>query len=109
MKRLTYAGLAFFVLASLSLAAPKPKERTFVGYISDSMCGLKHMMAGDPKGCTLGCVKKGEKFVLADAVHNKVYELNDQKKPEEFAGQKVTVIGTLSGQTIKVVSIQAAP
>lgn len=109
MKSLTYAGLAFFALASLSLAAPKPKERTFVGYISDSMCGLKHMMAGDPKGCTLGCVKKGEKFVLADAVHNKVYELNDQKKPEEFAGQKVTVIGTLSGQTIKVVSIQAAP
>lgn len=109
MKKLAYLGLALFLSASLSLAAPKGKEKTFVGNISDSMCGLKHMMPGDAKGCTLGCVNKGSKFVLADTAHNKVYELSDQEKPKEFAGQKVKVTGTLSGKTINVASIQAAP
>jgi len=91
------------------VAAPKGKEKTFVGNISDSMCGLKHMMPGDAKGCTVGCVQKGAKFVLADERHNKVYQLSDQEKPKEFAGQKVKVTGTLSGKTINVASIEAAP
>jgi len=33
-------------------------ETTTVGYISDSMCGLKHMSGmGDDQSCTLACVK----------------------------------------------------
>jgi hypothetical protein len=44
--------------------------------------------------------------VLADLASGKVYQLSDQKKPEEFAGQKVKVTGTLKGDTISVTAIE---
>ena len=107
MSRITYLFLAVFLAAGISLAAPK--QQTFVGSISDSMCGLKHMMPGQSdKDCTLECVKAGSKFVLADTANNKVYQLSDQQKPKAFAGEKVKVTGTLQGDTIQVSSISAA-
>ena len=87
------------------------KERTIVGYISDSSCGLKHMPGmGDDKSCTLMCVKGGSKFVLADRDHKVVYRLDNtgQEKAREFAGQKVKVTGQVTGKTIKVTAIEAA-
>jgi hypothetical protein len=106
MSRIVYLFLAFFLAAGISLAAPK--EKGFVGNISDDMCGLKHMMPGQSdKDCTLECVKGGSKFVLADVAKQKVYKLSDQEKPRAFAGQKVKVTGTLQGDTIQVSSITA--
>jgi hypothetical protein len=107
VSRITYLFLAVFLAAGISLAAPK--QQTFVGSISDSMCGLKHMMPGQSdKDCTLECVKAGSKFVLADTAKNKVYQLSDQQKPRAFAGEKVRVTGTLRGDTIQVSSIVGA-
>jgi hypothetical protein len=80
-----------------------------VGYISDSMCGLKHMSGmGDDKNCTLACVKGGSQFVLADRDHKKVYKLDKagQDKAREFAGQKVKVTGRVTGRTIRVTLIE---
>jgi len=109
MRRIVYLGLAVLLAAGLSLAVPKSGSKTFMGNISDSMCGLKHMMPGkSDKDCTLECVKGGSKYVLADPATGKVYQLSDQKKPEEFAGQKVKVTGTLKGDAITVTSIEAA-
>ncbi len=109
MKKIVHFSLVILLSASFSLAAPKGgKEKTFVGNISDAMCGLKHMMPGGDKECTLKCVSGGSKFVLADTAHKKVYQLSDQEKPKELAGQKVKVTGTLSGDTIEVASIEAA-
>ena len=85
-------------------------ETSVVGYISDSMCGLKHMSGmGDEKSCTLACVKGGSQFVLADRDHKKVYKFDQagQDKAREFAGQKVKVTGRVTGRTIRVSSIQA--
>jgi hypothetical protein len=69
-------------------------------------------MIGDPKAgmmCTANCVKMGGKYVLYDAAKKTVYQLDDQQKPEQFAGQKVTVTGTLdkATKTVHVTSIQA--
>ena len=100
MKKLAYLGFAIFLASSLSLAsakAGKGGQKTFTGEISDKMCGLKHMMEGGAKDCTLKCVDGGSKFVLSD-----------QTKPKDFAGQKVKVTGTLKGDTIEVSSIEAA-
>src|SRR5271157_2990940 len=96
--------------ASLSFTATaKAGTKTFVGNISDSMCGLKHMMPGESdKECTLDCVKAGSKYVLADVANGKVYQLSDQKKPAEFAGQRVKVTGTLKGDAINVTAIEPA-
>ena len=107
MNKFAAVLMAFVLTAGMSLAAPK--QQTFVGNISDAMCGLKHGMEGKSDAeCTLGCVKMGSKFVLADTAVQKVYQLSDQKKPEAFAGKKVKVTGTLNGETIEVSSIEAA-
>ncbi len=106
MSRLTLLLLAVLLATSIGLAAPK--ERVFVGNISDDMCGLKHQMAGKSDAeCTLECVKMGSKYVLADTANQKVYKLSDQVKPKDFAGRKVKVTGTLEGDTIRVSSITA--
>jgi hypothetical protein len=89
----------------------QPAERTLIGYISDSQCGLKHMAGmGDDKSCTFICVKGGSKFVLADSDHKAVYRLDNtsQEKAREFAGQKVKVIGRITGKTIRITAIEAA-
>jgi len=114
MKKLGYLAITIALMAVVSFAGPRAGKAqdggtVFTGDISDSMCGLKHPMA-DARRCTLGCVKgfDGTTFVLADHDHQKVYKLSNQKKAKAFAGQKVEVQGTLSGDTIRVISIKAA-
>src|SRR5207244_9717513 len=95
----------------LSGTTTNAQDKSFVGYISDSHCGLKHMKGmGDDKACTLMCVKGGGKFVLADRAHKRVYRLEQsgQDKAREFAGQKVKVTGRVVGKTIRVSTIEAA-
>lgn len=107
---------ALFTLWSTTGIAQNSNSKTqtassVVGYISDSMCGLKHMSGmGDEKSCTLACVKGGSQFVLADRDNKKVYRLDKagQEKAREFAGQKVTVTGRVTGKTIRVTSIEPA-
>ena len=112
---LTIAVIAALIAFSLtpSLAqkgnSKARSETSMVGYISDSMCGLKHMSGmGDEKNCTLACVKGGSQFVLADRDHKKVYKLDKagQDKAREFAGQKVKITGVVTGKTIRVTSIE---
>jgi len=102
------SSLAVVAQKSNSKSAP---ETTVVGYVSDSMCGLKHMSGmGDDKNCTLACLKQGSKLVLADRDHKRVYRLDQtgQEKARDFTGQKVKVTGTLSGRTIRVTAVEAA-
>jgi hypothetical protein len=116
MKTLPRITLTLLVL-SMALAVPmssdaqkNSREKTLVGYISDNHCGLKHMdgMESD-KACVLMCVANG-KFVLADRVHKKVYQLDKvgQDRAREFAGQRVKITGRITGKTIRVVTIEAA-
>lgn len=82
-------------------------DGTFTGYISDAMCGLKHMSGmGDDKNCTFACKTA---LVLADRDHKQVYQFDQagQEKAKEFAGQKVKITGTVKGKTISVTSIAA--
>jgi hypothetical protein len=63
------------------------------------------------KDCALQCVKDGNKLVLYAASNKTAYQLDDQDKSTEFAGEKVTIIGTYDGstKTIHIQSIQAVP
>jgi hypothetical protein len=124
MKKFGLGLVVLLVGANLSVAAPK--DRTFTGEIMDSQCaatgshasmlkmsGMGDKDPNDPmakKMCTQKCVQMGGKYVLYDAVKKAVYELDDQEKPKEFAGQKVKVSGTYDKATkpIHVVSIEAA-
>lgn len=109
-------GLA--VMLMLFAGANFAANKTYKGEIMDSACaGMgshEGMMKGNPnmtaKDCTLACVQHGAKFVLYDAATKTVYQLDDQKKPMQFAGAKVAVTGTLDDatKTIHVAAIKAA-
>lgn len=116
MKKLLGALAGLLVLSLLGFAAPK--DAAYSGEIMDSACAkagshdamMKKMGLASAKDCTQGCVKSGSKYVLYNAASKKVYQLDDQTKPEQFAGQKVSVKGSLDAatSTIHVTDITAA-
>lgn len=95
------------VLSAIALAAQNSTQ-TFSGEISDSMCGGHHMMKNaTPAQCTRECVKQGSDFALVSGT--KVYTLKgDKTQFDKFAGQKVTIKGEASGDTITVKSVMPA-
>ena len=77
------------------------------------MCGTaghaQMRMGPTDAECTKACISAhGATYVLSDGKN--VYVLSDQRTPEQFAAQKVTVVGTLDAKTrtIQVDSIRAA-
>lgn len=88
-------------------------QQTFTGVVTDSMCAnadhsVMRMGPTDAE-CTVACVfAHDSSYVLFDG--DEAYGLSDQRTPREFAGQKVTVTGTLNAETrtIEVDSIAAA-
>src|SRR5262249_15326389 len=95
------------------LARSASGQQNFTGTITDSMCPAadhsRMRMGSNDAECTVACIDAhGAVYVLYDGKN--AYTLSDQKKPEPFAGKKVTVTGTLDAKTktIKVESITAA-
>lgn len=107
MKQLLWSLLA---VAAISAA---PASQTFTGVVTDDMCGngnhANMQMGPTDAECTLACISAhGATYVLYDGKTE--FTLSDQRTPEPFAGQKVTVTGTLDAKTktIHVESIRAA-
>jgi hypothetical protein len=99
------------LLAATALSAV-PAKQTFTGTITDNMCaqpGHAQMRMGPTDAeCTTACISAhGATYVLYDG--KDAYTLSDQRTPEAFAAQKVTVVGTLDAKTksIEVDSIRA--
>jgi hypothetical protein len=88
---------------------------TFTGQIMDSQCAdmgshdnmMKGEHASNAKECAISCVKKGGKYALYDPAAKKAYQLDNQKKAAQFAGQSVTITGKLESDSIQVKDIQA--
>ena len=119
VRKIAIGVVATVMLLGLGLA--RAADRSFTGEIMDSSCakmGSHAMMqkgkdATDPavkKACTEACVKAGGKYVLYNATRKTVYELDDQTKPADFAGQKVKVTGSYDAatKTIHVTDITPA-
>src|SRR4029077_20084933 len=111
-RRTVMKHLISSLLAVAALSAAQGKQ-TFTGTITDNMCataGHAQMRMGPTDAeCTTACISAhGATFVLYDGKN--VYALGDQRTPEKFAAQKVTVTGTLDAKTktIQVDSIRAA-
>jgi hypothetical protein len=106
MRRLTWSLLAIALLAAAQ------RKQTFTGIITDSMCARadhsRMQMGPTDAECTMACISEHDAmYILYDG--KEAFNLSDQKKPEKFAGQKVTVTGTLDAKTktIQVDSISA--
>lgn len=102
-------------LLSLSVisSAAGPRRTSFTGEISDSQCAAKvHSRDGShtemlklkgygptPTDCARTCVRQyGGHFVLLQP-KGVVYRLEPQEKLDEFAGQKVSIEGSLDRKT----------
>ena len=85
-------------------AAPK----TLTGTVSDSMCGGHHMAKNKSAAeCTRECVSKGMNYALI--VGQKVYTLNGHDaEVGKLAGDRATVKGNVTGETVMVESVAAA-
>jgi hypothetical protein len=95
------------VVAALSFAlggavVAFAQQQSFTGVVTDSMCGATHMTKDKtPAECTRMCVKDGMKYALA--ADKKLYTLEGHEAElSKLAGQKVTVKGTLKGDTVFV-------
>ena len=118
MKKVALTSIAMMIVATLSFAQ-RSNERAFKGQIMDSMCasmgshnpgGYQATHTHTPKDCTLACVKAGSKFVLYNSARKTTLQLDDQDKARDFAGQRVSVVGTYdrATKTIHVSKIAAA-
>lgn len=81
---------------------------TFSGLVTDDHCGARHDMGSDksPSECAKSCVHNGAKYALVDG--DKTYTLEgNSDELARAAGLRVTVVGSLEGDTIQVSSIAA--
>ena len=98
--------LSVLIIAGLAAAQGK---RTFTGTVTDSLCPAgdhsRMRMGSNDAECTIACIDAhGAQYVLYDG--KDAYTLSDQKTPQEFAGKKVTVTGTLDVKT-KTIQVDA--
>ena len=85
----------------LSFACMSMYGETLKGTLSDSMCGAKHVNATkDDMACAQKCVKGGSPavFIMGD----KVYKIDNQDAVKTHVGHKVTLNGSVTGDTIHV-------
>jgi uncharacterized phage protein gp47/JayE len=95
VKKLTVV----FALASISAFAAD-----WSGTIMDEKCSANKAMR-DNAACATKCVKGGSAAVLVTD-DGTVYKIADQDKVVAHAGHKVTITGTMDGDTIKVDSVK---
>ncbi|MEZ5398775.1 MAG: hypothetical protein R2729_03845 [Bryobacteraceae bacterium] len=100
------------VFAIAAFAAAQNPKQTFIGVITDTMCGADHkpMNVTPETKCVKDCVRMDKKVKYALYDGKNVYALSDQQTPEKFAAQKVKVTGVLFQKTkiLQVDTIEAA-
>ena len=91
--------LSVFVLCAMGAMAAE-----FSGTIMDTKCSTDEKMR-DNAACAAKCIKGGDSAVLITP-DGTIYKIADQDKVIAHAGHKVTITGTMDGDTIKVDSVK---
>jgi len=95
--------------AEIGQASTAAAAQTFTGLITDDRCGARHDMGSDksPSECTNACVHNGAQYALVDG--DKSYALQgDATELARASGRRVTLNGSLDGNTIQVTSLAAS-
>ena len=99
------------VLCAIAVSYGASSRMTFHGEISDTQCAMKvhslsrshdemikkQSLGKDAASCARECVRRGGEWVLR--VGDDVYRLKNQAGAAPFAGQTVTITGTLDKKT----------
>jgi len=99
--------LGFTFLLALAMTAMAGE---WTGYISDAMCanskGAKVVASPSHAACAKGCIKRGSPAVLVTE-DGKIYKIANQSKVVPHAGEKVTLVGTMKGDSITVHEVKS--
>jgi hypothetical protein len=98
MKKFTAITALAFGLATAGMAAE------FTGFVEDTNCSTKPAMKDDAD-CAKKCIKGGSPAVLVTA-DGKVYKVSNQDKIVSHAGEKVTVTGSVKGDTLTIEAVK---
>jgi hypothetical protein len=95
----------FTAVAALALGiSASAVAAEFKGFVEDTNCASKPGMK-DNAECAQKCIKGGSPAVLVGE-DGTVYKIANQDKIVDYAGQKVTVTGSVKGDTITVDSVK---
>jgi hypothetical protein len=100
---------AYTLALGMSLYGVSAWAEEWTGVISDAKCGKAHADASaKSQKCVEGCVKGGQAPVLVTGDH--VLKIDDASKAKvmDHLGQKVTIDGSVHGDTVTIDSIKAA-
>ncbi len=91
-----------------AIAARAADSTTINGYISDSMCGVKH--AGSGAACVKKCVDGGMAPVFVDESKKEVWKIDNPESVKDYLGSKVTITAKAdaSGKSVHIDSIAEA-
>ena len=92
------------LLPLLGLAAMSAMAADWTGYVVDKGCSTKKEMWSN-EACVQRCAGRGDKLVFVTE-DGKVYQVAEQDKVKAHGGHKVTISGTMDGDTIKVDSVK---
>jgi len=103
-----FLSLAAATLMLTCLAARAADSTKITGWISDSMCGAKHMGTG--ADCVKKCIEGGMKPVFVDDAQKQVWSIDNPDSVKSYYGDHVTVIATAdeSGKSVHIDSVTDA-
>jgi hypothetical protein len=94
MKKFTAIATLMMGLAAAGMAAE------YKGFVEDTACSGKAGMK-DNAQCAATCIKKGSPAVLVSE-DGTIYKISNQDKIVAHAGEKVTVTGSVKGDTLTI-------
>jgi Protein of unknown function (DUF5818) len=92
------------ILTVFAMCAMGAMAAEWTGTIMDTKCSGNKAMR-ENAACAARCIKGGDPAVLVTD-DGTIYKIADQAKVVEHAGHKVTITGTMDGDTIKVDSVK---
>jgi len=99
MKRFVALMVVVFGLATVAFSSPGSTKLN--GWISDSMCGAKHM--GDNPSCVKKCIHEmGSAPVFVDEAQKAVWTIENPDAVKDFYGDHVTITATVDSSTKSV-------
>lgn len=106
MKRL----LMIFAMTSVIALAADQKPVTINGWVSDSMCGAKHVGGGGAE-CAKKCVEGGAKPVFVDDAKKQVWTIDDPASVTSHYGHHVAVVATMdsSNKSVHITKLTMLP
>jgi hypothetical protein len=90
MKRVLSLLLVGFALCAIAASAAGSTKIN--GWISDSMCGAKHV--GDNPACVKKCIEGGMAPVFVDEAKKAVWAIDNPDAVKAFYGAHVTIMAT---------------